>query len=194
MHREFKPIVRNPHLLTILGNFWPREIDEARFPSLRRVYETSDTTKILVVEHQPEAAARGQIVFLHGLEGSSDAGYIKSFAQHALERGYGVHRTNMPTCGGTETLSETMYHYGLTEDTLHILRRIRERHREPLFAVGFSLGGNVALKLAGELGASGERLLDGVCAVSTPIDLAASVRQLDRPGNRLYARRFLARL
>ena len=59
----------------------------------------------------------------------------------------------------------------------------------PLILVGFSLGGNVALKLAGELGET--ELLNSVCAVSTPIDLAACVRQLDRPSNRLYAQRFL---
>jgi len=98
----------------------------------------------------------------------------------------------MRTCGGTESLSETMYHSGLTSDTLHILQQIRRERPEPLFVVGFSLGGNVALKLAGEL--SENSLLTGVCAASTPIDLAACVRMLDRSSNRLYARRFLSRL
>jgi predicted alpha/beta-fold hydrolase len=64
----------------------------------------------------------------------------------------------------------------------------------PIYAVGYSLGGNVALKLAGELGDQAAKLLDGVAAVSTPIDLAASVEQLIRPRNFLYHRRFLARL
>lgn len=129
---------------------------------------------------------------LHGLEGSSNAGYFKSFAQDALLRGFGIHRSNMRTCGGTETLSETMYHSGLTSDTRFILEEIRRARPGPLFLVGFSLGGNVALKLAGELGEND--LLMGVCAVSTPIDLAACVRTLDKPSNRLYAHRFLKRL
>lgn len=144
------------------------------------------------MEHQPGASACGQILFLHGLEGSAAAGYIQSFAQAALERGFGVHRLNMRTCGGTEPLCETMYHSGLTEDPLFVLRALRERGAGPLFVVGFSLGGNVALKLAGELGETD--LVAGFCAVSAPIDLAVCVRALDKRSNRLYARRFLRRL
>jgi hypothetical protein len=188
----FEPIVRNPHLLTIAGNFWRRQIDEIRFPSTRKLYQVDGQNTILVKEHQAPAVARGQIVFLHGLEGSDQAGYMQSFAQAALERGFGVHRKNMRSCGGTEELCQTMYHSGLTEDTRFIAQRLLERFGSPIFVVGFSLGGNVALKLAGELGETD--LLAGVCAVSTPIDLARCVRQLDKPGNFIYARRFLSRL
>jgi predicted alpha/beta-fold hydrolase len=188
----FEPIFRNPHLLTIAGNFWPREIDEARFPPTRRLYQVDTANTILVKEHQPLNAPRGQIIFLHGLEGSDEAGYIQSFAQAALERGFGVHRKNMRTCGGTEDLCATMYHSGLTADTRFIAEDLRKRFGEPVFVVGFSLGGNVALKLAGELDETD--LLAGVCSISTPIDLARCVRQLDKPENFLYARRFLSRL
>ena len=85
-----------------------------------------------------------------------------------------------------------MYHSGLTGDTELILRHLYTNGWGPVFLVGFSLGGNMALKLAGELGET--NLLAGVCAVSTPIDLAVCVRSLDRRGNILYARRFLKRL
>lgn len=115
-----------------------------------------------------------------------------SFAQAALLNGFGVHRMNLRSCGGTEDLSETMYHSGLTSDTLQVLRTIRSNHEEPLFLVGFSLGGNVALKLAGEIRSSD--LLAAVCAVSTPIDLARAVTAIDARQNVLYARRFLSRL
>ena len=143
-------------------------------------------------EHQPTGAPKGQIILLHGLEGSSEAGYIASFAQESLTRGFGVHRLNMRTCGGTESLCETMYHSGLTGDTRHVLETIARRFPGPQFLVGFSLGGNVALKLAGELGET--ELLTGLIAISTPIDLAKSVRAIDKPSNILYARRFLDRL
>ncbi len=149
-------------------------------------------TAILVYEHQPRIKPHGQIIFLHGLEGSSEAGYIQSFAQDALLRGFGVHRANFRTCGGTEELCETMYHSGLTSDTKFILENLQKRNLGPLFVAGFSLGGNVALKLAGELGHTD--LIAGVCAVSTPIDLAKAVRTLDKPSNVIYARRFLKRL
>jgi uncharacterized protein len=189
---SFRPLLANPHLLTIAGNFWPRRIDERRFPKIRTPYRIDAKTTIVAFEHQPPDTARGQILFLHGLEGSADAGYIASCAQEALTRGFGVHRLNLRTCGGTEDLCETMYHSGLTGDTRAIAERIHARDRSPLFLVGFSLGGNVALKLAGELGETD--LLTGVVAVSTPIDLAACVRAIDKPSNRLYARRFLSRL
>jgi uncharacterized protein len=190
--RPFRPIVRNPHLLTIAGNFWSRRLDLQRFPAQRQLYQTDQDTQILVLEHQPQGEPVGQILFLHGLEGSGEAGYIQSFAQDALLQGFGVHRSNMRTCGGTESLSSTMYHSGLTSDTLFILQQLQERQLGPLFVVGFSLGGNVALKLAGEL--KENTLIQGVCAVSTPIDLAACVRALDKPSNRIYAQRFLGRL
>jgi uncharacterized protein len=149
-------------------------------------------TRILVLEHQPSLPPKGQIVFLHGLEGSAHAGYIQSFAQEALMRGFGVHRANFRTCGGTESMCETSYHSGLTSDTRIILNEIAARELGPIFLVGFSLGGNVARKLTGELGETS--LLAGTCAVSTPIDLATCVRCIDKPSNRLYLRRFLDRL
>ncbi len=192
MAAEFVPLIRNAHLATIAGNFWPRRIDESRFPGKRVLYQTDAKTTIAVDEHQPDSLAKAQIVLLHGLEGSSDAGYFASLSQAALLRGFGVHRTNLRTCGGTEKLCETMYHSGLTSDTRHIVEQLNHRFSAPVFLAGFSLGGNVALKLAGELGES--EMLGGVCAVSTPIDLAMCVRVLDKPANRIYARRFLKRL
>ncbi len=159
---------------------------------MRKQYRIDQANTIVVVEHQPELPARGQVVLLHGLEGSADAGYIQSFAQEALLRGFSVHRVNFRTCGGTEELCETMYHSGLTGDARAILQELQERLSGPNFLVGFSLGGNVALKLAGELGETD--LISAVCAISTPIDLAACVQCLDKPANLLYARRFLDRL
>lgn len=192
MPLPFEPLFSNPHLLTIAANFWPREIDLLRFPAARRAYQIDSRTTVVAFEHHPPTASRGHIVFLHGLEGSANAGYILSFAQAALERGFSVHRLNLRTCGGTEELCETMYHSGLTSDTRVVLERLHQQTDAPLFLVGFSLGGNVTLKLAGELGDT--PLLAGACAISTPIDLAACVRAIDKPSNFLYARRFLSRL
>jgi predicted alpha/beta-fold hydrolase len=192
LQQDFQPLISNPHLLTIAGNFWRRKIDTTRFPARRVEYRIDAKTTVISFEHQPASEAGGQIIFLHGLEGSADAGYIASFAQTALLRGFAVHRMNLRTCGGTEGLCETMYHSGLTSDTRFVLERLKDQGRGPRFLVGFSLGGNVTLKLAGELGHTD--LLTAVCAISTPIDLAACVRTMDKPSNRLYARRFLDRL
>src|SRR5258708_2050263 len=93
---------------------------------------------------------------VHGLEGSSAAGYARSLAQAALEAGYAVHRYNMRSCGGTEHFSgTTLYHSGQTSDLLAVIRQLHGQ--SPIFLAGFSLGGNVVLKLAGELGQSARR-------------------------------------
>ncbi len=174
-----------------MANFWPRKIDERRFPVTRKQYQIDNQTTIVSYEHQPDGPERGQIVLLHGLEGSADAGYILSFAQEALLRGFVVHRLNFRTCGGTEKLCQTTYHSGLTSDTRYLLEQL-QKDGGPIFVVGFSLGGNVALKLAGELGET--TLMAGVCAISPPIDLAACVRWMGKRSKYFYARRFLERL
>jgi predicted alpha/beta-fold hydrolase len=188
----FQPLFRHPHLLTIAGNFWPRDIDVLRFPVTRVEYRIDARTAVVAFEHQPLNSPSGQVVVLHGLEGSANAGYIASFTQQALERGYGVHRLNMRTCGGTEALSESLYHSGLTGDPRFVLESLAARNLGPCFIAGFSLGANVALKLAGELGAT--NLVSGVCAISAPIDLAACAHAIGKPSNILYARRFVSRL
>ena len=189
----FVPFFRNPHLLTIAGNFWRRELDEQRFPVTTKLYDTEPDVQVLVHSQAPAGEPIAHLILVHGLEGSSAAGYARSLAQAALEAGCAAHRFNMRSCGGTEHLSgRTLYHSGQTSDLLAVIRALPRG--APVFLAGFSLGGNVVLKLAGELGAAASGLIAGVIATSTPIDLAACVRWLDKPSNLVYARRFLARL
>ncbi|HEX4137522.1 MAG TPA: alpha/beta fold hydrolase [Bryobacteraceae bacterium] len=191
--RAFEPLFRNPHILTILGNFWPREYDFARFPMEKRLIRTDPDTTVLVQTQRPSVAPLGHVVLLHGLEGSGEAGYIISMAWDVLNAGFIAHRFHMRTCGGTEDLCKTLYHAGLTSDLRVFLESLAgERDGLPVFLIGFSLGGNVALKLAGELGDT--NLIQGVCAISTPIDLAAGVRRIGKLDNRIYERRFLKRM
>ena len=184
---------RNPHLATIAGDFWARPEIERRWPVETLLFQTEPDVQVLAHFQRAENQHKGEIVVVHGLEGSSAAGYARSLAHAALTRGYSVCRFNMRSCGGTEHLALSNYHAGQTSDLLTVLR-LRARSSGPLFLVGYSLGGNVALKLAGELGAAAGELLAGVCAVSAPIDLAACAAALERPGNFLYQNRFLARL
>jgi predicted alpha/beta-fold hydrolase len=191
--RPFEPLFRNPHVLTILGNFWPRGFDFSKYPMTQRLVRTEDDTQVLVQTQAPAGEAMGEVVLVHGLEGGGDAGYIRSMAWHALEGGFIAHRFHMRTCGGTENLCKTLYHAGLTSDLEAFLGQLRAEGRDlPIFLIGFSLGGNVALKLAGELGET--ELIQGVCAISTPIDLAQSARRIGGRDNRLYERRFLKRM
>lgn len=153
---------------------------------------TDPDTEVLVQTQRPENA-RAEVTFVHGLEGAGTAGYIVSMAEACLSRGFVTHRFHMRTCGGTEGRTNTLYHAGLTSDLRTFLER-RAGPRRPMFLVGFSLGGNVVLKLAGEMGDAAKDLIAGVCAVSTPIDLGACARRIDERDNVLYQRRFVARM
>ena len=186
--RAFCPLVPSGHLLTVAANFWPRRLDETRYPVEARLYRSEPDVQVLVHAQRPSGGPLADILAVHGLEGSSQAGYMRSLAQAGLEAGLAVHRLNLRGCGDTEHLCRTLYHSGLTSDVLAV---VRELGRPRVFLAGFSLGGNVVLKLAGELGERACGLIAGVCAVSTPIDLAACVRRLSEPRNRLYEWRFL---
>lgn len=191
----FHPLFHNPHLATLAGNFWPRQLDERRFPVRERLFSTEPGVQVLVHSQHPDGDCKADLILVHGLEGSSQAGYARSLTQAALEAGFSVHRFNMRSCGGTEAVcGRTLYHSGQTGDLLAVAKEIVRASGSPLYAIGFSLGGNVVLKLAGELGRQAAGLMSGIVAVSTPIDLAACVRTLKRPGNYIYANRFVKRL
>lgn len=192
--RPFVPFFRNAHAATIAGNFWKRAIDESCFPTREVVYDTVPGTRVLVHENRPRGSVKGEVFLQHGLEGSSRSGYMISLAQALCEAGYAAHRVNMRSCGGSEHLTDTLYHSGLTIDLRTILSRFRAQGRGPIFAVGFSLGGNMVLKLAGEAGVKARDLVDGVVAVSTPIDLHACVQRIAEPQNWIYQRRFVLSL
>ena len=186
----FRPLFRSPHLQTILSHYWSRPASEGEFPIEARYFRTEPDVQVLVESQRPAGESRGDIVMVHGLEGSSRAGYVASLSDAALRAGFVVHRFNMRTCGGTERLCPTLYHAGLTSDLLSVIRELGR----PVYLVGFSLGGNVVVKLAGELGERGRGILSRVCAVSAPLDLAACSRRMAEADNRIYEWRFVRRM
>ena len=190
----FDPLFRNPHLQTIAGHFWKRPLIGEEFSMERRLIDTEPGVQVLVWSQRPKGEARGEIVMVHGLEGSGEAGYIESLSTAALRAGFAAHRFHMRTCGGTEHLCETLYHAGLTSDLLAVLRRFRSEGGAPAILIGFSLGGNVVLKLAGEMGEAAREYVQGACGVSTALDLSACAHRIAEPDNRIYERRFVRRM
>jgi uncharacterized protein len=138
----------------------------------------------MVETQRPIGTPRGEVILVHGLESCSQAGYLLTMAQVALEAGYVTHRFNM----------RDLYNGGLTDDLRWLLEHLREQGRAPVHMVGYSLGGNVILKLAGELGEAARPLVASLSAVSTAIDLEACCRKLCTPGNAIYHKRFLRKL
>ncbi|MBY0505298.1 MAG: alpha/beta fold hydrolase [Bryobacteraceae bacterium] len=161
-------------------------------PATPTTFTTEPGVQVMAMTQSPAGSPRGELIILHGLEGSHDSGYMRSLAHAALAQGYRTHRLNMRSCGGTELLSPTLYHAGLTSDLRAILEQFHREGRGPVFVAGFSLGGNVVLKLLGELGTTS--LVAGGAAISTPLDLEACCRRMMEPRNRLYESRFVTRL
>jgi hypothetical protein len=178
---------------TIAGNFWSRPKSELRWPVSDVLYEPEPGVQLLVRIQTPRHPI-GEVILVHGLEGSSESGYARSMAAAALEAGYVTHRYNMRGCGDSPWNPQANYHSGQTGDLLHVARERQRLSGLPIYAVGYSLGGNVVLKLAGELGDAAQSLFGGVCSVSAPIDLAAAVAATGRPSNFLYRRRFVQKL
>jgi uncharacterized protein len=189
------PLLRNAHLMTIAANFWPR-----RFPGLPR-----GVSRIFEVE--PGSCVRGEchwqehprehptLVLLHGLEGSCESGYMLGTAEKSYAAGFNVVRVNQRNCGGTEELTPTLYHSGLSCDIRAVLLELLALdHLPEIFAAGFSMGGNLVLKMAGEFRDAAPPEIAGFVAVAPASDLAACVDALDTPRNFLYEHHFVTRL
>ena len=171
-----------------------------RFPGLPdatvRYFDVAPDARVLAHCHwQATPPAHPTLIVLHGLEGSSDAHYMRGIAAKAWSRGFNVVRLNQRNCGGTEHLSQGLYHSGLTADPLFVLRELIERDALTRLAIaGYSLGGNLALKLAGELGRAAPPELIAVCGVSPVIELESCVRAIERRQNFAYQLNFVRNL
>jgi len=183
----------NGHLQTIVGNFLPRPAFRLAVESETVEVDPADGSRVLCHCHwqpEPVRAARLTLVLVHGLEGSSDSRYIQGISARAWAAGCNIVRMNMRTCGGTETLSPTLYHSGLSADVGVVVRHYAERFGlERVALVGYSMGGNLVLKLAGEWG--DRPPLCAVAAVCPAVDLAPGADALHEPLNRAYEWRFL---
>lgn len=181
------------HAQTIVGNFLPRPAFKLSSVAETVEVDPSDGSRVLCHCHwQPETVRAGRLtlVTVHGLEGSSDSRYIQGITSRAWEAGFNVVRMNMRNCGNTDALTPTLYHSGLSADVGVVVRHFTERFGlRQVALVGYSMGGNLVLKLAGEWG--NEAPLCAVAAVCPAIDLAPGSDALHQPANRLYEWRFL---
>ena len=158
-----------------------------------RLFDVAANTRVLAHCYwQQERARHPLLLALHGLEGSSSAHYMRGLADKAFAAGFNVVLLNQRNCGGTEQLAGGLYHSGLTEDADFVMREVAARDGiDRIVVAGYSLGGNLALKLAGDHGAAAPPHLRGVCAVSPVLELEACVRALERPQNFVYQWNFV---
>ena len=171
-------------------------------PAEERLIEVAPGIKVLCHCHwQTDRTRSLTIIIVHGLEGSGESQYVMGTAEKALAAGMNVVRYNQRTCGGTDGIAPTLYHSGLSADIAAVARELIERdHISRLALVGFSMGGNLVLKLAGEWGLStgagseAPPQFRAVAACCPSIDLAASAAALHERSNRLYELYFLFNL
>jgi hypothetical protein len=184
--------LRNKHLMTLAGALLPRRTPGLP-PADDRLFEVEPGTRLLARCHwQREPRRSPTLALVHGLEGSSESGYIRTLAAQAFAAGLNVLRMNQRNCGGTERLTATLYNSGLSADFRAVLLELIERDRlKQIFFAGYSMGGNLILKMAGELGAAAPRELGGISAVCPTLDLAACVDAIERPENWLYQLHFV---
>ncbi|HVN08720.1 MAG TPA: alpha/beta fold hydrolase [Patescibacteria group bacterium] len=194
---EPHPRLKNPHWMTLAGRFWPRSLE--RLPAAgERYFEVEPGIRLLAHCHwQPEPARRPALVIVHGLEGSSDSRYVLGTAEKAWVAGFNVIRMNQRNCGGTEALAPTLYNSGLSGDYRAVVRALaRTDGLREIFLSGFSMGGNLVLKAAGEMGRESPvpAAFAGVAAVCPSMDLAACVDAIHQPRNAFYERYFVRNL
>jgi hypothetical protein len=146
-------------------------------------------------ERQQGRAKALTLIVVHGLEGSSESQYMVGVAQKALSAGMNVVLMNQRNCGGMDHFAPTLYNSSLSGDVAAVARHVVENDGVSRFALaGFSMGGNLVLKLAGEWGGEAPAQFRAVAAVCPAMDLAASADALHEPANRLYEYYFLVQL
>jgi predicted alpha/beta-fold hydrolase len=195
--RDFTPLPRwkGGHWMTLYAWGKPRH-----FPALPdaqpRLFDVAPGTRVRAHCHwQARPWEHPTLIALHGLESSSDAHYVRGLADKAFAAGFNAVRLNQRNCGATEHLSDSLYHSGLTGDPLAVMRELTELDGLKAFAIaGYSLGGNLTLKLAGDFGAAAPKELRAVCAVSPTMDLAVCVDALEEKENAIYQWHFVRNL
>jgi len=189
---EPRESLRGGHRMTLYSWGNPRY-----FPQLpaatRRFFDVAQQTRVVADCHwHADRWQRPTLIALHGLNGSSDAHYMRGMAAKAFSRGMNVVRLNQRNCGNTEHLSQGLFHSGLTADAAHVIHELTAVDGLRALAVaGYSLGGNLALKLAGEYGAHAPAELVAVAAVSPIIEISDCTRALERRENWLYEWNFV---
>lgn len=196
--KPFKPhpLFTNGHAQTLLGYAWPRRFRLRPKMDQDRLFEVGPGAQVLAnCRWQNVPQDHPTLVLWHGIEGSSASVYMLATAQKAFCAGFNVVRVNLRNCGGTEHLTPTLYHGGMSDDLRAVALELVEKDKlKRLFLVGFSLGGNLVLKLAGEFALQPPPQVIAACAVSPSVDLGASADLIAMKSNWIYHQDFIRRL
>jgi predicted alpha/beta-fold hydrolase len=197
-----KPFIPHPffvggHAQTLSGYAWPRGFQVTdHCDDEKRLFEIEPGIQLLgYCRWLENREAHPTMIVVHGLEGSSDARYMLGTTDKGRREGFNTIRLNMRNCGDTEHLTPTLYNSGMSGDLLAVVNELTERDGlRNIFIVGYSMSGNITLKLAGENGEQLSERVSGVCAVSPSVDLYACAAAIERRSNWLYQKSFMRSL
>lgn len=164
--------LKNPHLQTML----PRCVRIKKLKYQRQLHLDSTGLAVMAYDFvisQPKDP--DLFVLFHGLEGSSQSPYAKTFANFAKKMGKNAVIVHYRGCGGLENNSHLDYNAGDTQEMHHVLGRLGKLYPN-LFVMGVSLGGNLLARYAGEYG--DDARLHAAVVVSAPVDLASSAKKM----------------
>jgi predicted alpha/beta-fold hydrolase len=179
------------HLQTIWPSFF-RKVLLTQVPSSNWL-PTPDGDE-LAYDYYPLEASKGLVVVCHGLEGHARRPYILGMVAALLQAGYEVLAWSYRGCGTRLNKKPIFYHSGATYDLQTVVDFAQKLRSQPLFLVGFSLGGNLVMRWLGEQGERLPAAVSGAVAISVPLDLAAGSDYLTRPAAKPYTLNFLKSL
>jgi predicted alpha/beta-fold hydrolase len=185
--------LRGGHVQTLAAFFLSRRIHLP--PAEQRLIEVEPGVPVLCHCHWQKDRRALTLIVVHGLEGSSESQYMLGIARSGLAAGMNVVRMNQRNCGGMDHCAPTLYNSSRSADVAAVARNLVERDGISGFVLaGFSMGGNLVLKAAGEWGSDGPKEFRGVAAVCPAVNLAAGADALHEPANRIYEYYFLLQL
>lgn len=187
-------MLKSGHLQTILGSFGrSRKI----LDSTQKIISLPDGDQLCCEISQSNEWKRSDptIVMVHGLGGSYKSLYLQRLVPRLLNAGYRTVRVNLRGCGSGQGLARLSYHGGNSRDVLRVVRSLKsEFPHSNISLIGFSLGGNIILKLVGELGSAAQPLISHAIGVCPAIDLMNSAQLIKQKKNRVYQKYFMKSL
>lgn len=190
---NFEPrslFLKNPHLQTAMAGFslgmrepnvsLPLQISIAK--GAGKLVGIAHLQESILMQKAEELPLKEEplIVLVHGVGGSQDSAYVKRAAMALFSVGYNVVRISLRGAYGLEPNVPNLYHLGLTRDLNDVVKSLYERFKRPLFLMGFSGGGNLSLKLAGEWGKKVPPYVLGVASLSAPLSIREAALNLEK--------------
>ena len=195
-HVPFPSLFRatSGHFQTIIGSFG---FSPQLPPSKNLIIDLSDGDRLSGITTTPQNWNREKptIIMIHGLGGSEDSLYLRRLVPKILELEYRVIRLSLRGCGSGTLLAKKTYHGGASEDLLEAIKVVKHETPESLLVlIGFSLGGNISLKLLGEMKHEAKKYIHHAITVCPATDLHEIAKRLESKQNVFYKRYYLKRL